>query len=50
MLRCTKCRQEGHNRSTCDRRAGRDVNASETVARTEVGTGSIHTGTEFVTD
>ncbi|KAK1581406.1 hypothetical protein Q3G72_005768 [Acer saccharum] len=45
VLRCTKCRQEGHNKSTCDRRAGMVGNASETIARTEVGTGTIHTGT-----
>ncbi|KAK1571338.1 hypothetical protein Q3G72_015354 [Acer saccharum] len=36
---------EGHNRGTCDRRAGMVGNASETVVRTEVGTRSIHTGT-----
>ncbi|KAK0586338.1 hypothetical protein LWI29_005213 [Acer saccharum] len=45
VLRCTKCRQEGHNKSTCDRRAGMVGNASETIARTEVWTGTIHTGT-----
>ncbi|KAK2647879.1 hypothetical protein Ddye_015368 [Dipteronia dyeriana] len=51
--RCTKCRQEGHNRGTCDRRAGMNGEASETVARTESETGngsqpsqeSIHAGT-----
>ncbi|KAI9200215.1 hypothetical protein LWI28_004264 [Acer negundo] len=33
VLRCTKCRQEGHNRGTCDRRAGMAGNTSETIAK-----------------
>ncbi|KAK2638659.1 hypothetical protein Ddye_026454 [Dipteronia dyeriana] len=53
VIRCTKCRQEGHNWGTCDRRAGMNGEASETVARTEGGTvngyqpsqESIHVGT-----
>ncbi|KAK2663987.1 hypothetical protein Ddye_002561 [Dipteronia dyeriana] len=30
MVRCNKCKREGHNKSTCDRRAGGNLDGSET--------------------
>ncbi|KAK2648069.1 hypothetical protein Ddye_015558 [Dipteronia dyeriana] len=39
VIRCTKCRQEGHNRGTYDRMTEMIGDVFNTVARTEVGTG-----------
>jgi len=39
IIRCTKCMQIGHNRSTCDKRNGQSHNAAQ-VSREQGGTSS----------